>query len=100
MYIRLSRATFDPAKFAEINAMLLHSQESLIPAIKALPGSLNYYAGIDQASGTMVNISTWETAEHAQAMASLAAMQALREPFIRMGIQFEPIITYEILWAI
>jgi hypothetical protein len=42
----------------------------------------------------------WDTGEHAQAMASLPEMLALRESFDPLGVRFEPIVNYEVLWRV
>jgi len=41
--IRVSRGTFDPARFAEVDRMTRETGKYLIPAIKELPGLLNYF---------------------------------------------------------
>jgi hypothetical protein len=73
----------------------------LVPAIKRLPGCQGYFAATDAASATMVNISLWDSLEHAQAMGSLPEMAELAREFITMGAEFErPIINYQPLWQL
>jgi hypothetical protein len=73
----------------------------LVPAIKRLPGCRGYFAATDGASATMVNVSLWDSLEHAHAMASLPEMAALAREFIAMGAEFErPIINYQPLWQL
>ena len=36
--VRVSRATFDPSRFAEVDAMDAKTSEYLIPAVTQLPG--------------------------------------------------------------
>lgn len=98
--VRISRGRFDPVQGAEIDQLLRTSGETLIPAIRHLAGNLHYYAGIDHASGTMINVSVWKTVEHAQQMATLAEMAAQAAVFRDKGVQFEPIINYETVWEI
>ena len=99
MVLRISRGKFAPGKFDEIAARLKQSGETLIPAIRQLPGVLDYYAAIDQASATMVNVSVWDTLAHAQQMSSLAPMLALAQEFQSAGVEFgRPIINYEMVW--
>jgi quinol monooxygenase YgiN len=75
--------------------------KKLIPAIKALPGCLSYYAATDETSSTMVNVSIWDTLEHAQAMATLGEMSALAKEFVALGAEFErPIVNYPALWQV
>ena len=49
----------------------------------------------------MVNVSVWDTIEHAQSMATLAEMSALAKEFIELGVEFErPITNYPVLWQV
>lgn len=101
MIVRISRGTFEPARYDEVAELLNASQAQLIPAITALPGNFSFYAGIDRTSNSMVNVSVWETIEHAKQMDSLAPMLALAGEFQKVGVQFErPIINYETIWTI
>jgi quinol monooxygenase YgiN len=101
MYVRISKGRYRPELHAEVTARLEASAHSLVPAITALPGCRAYYAGSDEASCTMVNVSVWDTLEHAQAMASLAEMGALAKAFTALGVEFErPIVNYPVLWQL
>jgi quinol monooxygenase YgiN len=101
MVVRISRGSYPPALHADITARLAESARALVPAITALEGCVSYYAGTDEGSSTMVNVSVWDTLAHAQAMAALAPMLALAQEFIALGVQFErPIINYPALWQI
>ncbi len=49
----------------------------------------------------MINVSVWDTLEHAQAMATLPEMTALGKEFTALGAEFErPIVNYSSLWQI
>jgi quinol monooxygenase YgiN len=99
--LRLSRGSFPPEKYQTVRDRLATAQSSLLPAIRALRGCLHYWAGIDRASNTMVNISVWASIEDARQMESLAPMLALAQEFTSLGVQFErPITNYESLWEI
>jgi quinol monooxygenase YgiN len=100
MIVRISRGRFDPANVDIVAATLTSAQTQLIPAIQRLAGLLHYYAGIDRTSAIMVNVSIWDSLEHAQQMSALAPMLALREQFETLGVQFDPILNYETLWQI
>ena len=101
MYVRISKGRYAPDRHAEVTARLTASSEVLVPAIRALPGCLAYYAGSDQASSTMVNVSVWTTFENAQAMATLPEMTALAKEFMSLGVEFErPIVNYPVLWQV
>ena len=99
--VRLSRGAFPPERYDAVRARLAAAQATLVPAIRALPGCLHYYAAIDRDSGSMVNVSVWRSLADAQQMQTLAPMLALAEEFAREGVVFErPIVNYETLWAI
>ncbi len=101
MFIRISKGSYEPTLHGEVTARLDGSASSLVPAIRALPGCLSYYVGTDRASSTMVNVSIWETLEHALAMDSLPQMAALAKEFIALGVAFErPIVNYPVLWQL
>jgi quinol monooxygenase YgiN len=99
MIVRISKGSYPPSRHAEFTARMAEAGAILLPAIKKLPGCLSYYAATDEASSTMVNVSVWDTLEHAQAMATLPEMGALAKEFIALGAEFErPIINYPALW--
>ena len=101
MVVRISRGRYKPKLHNEVTARLNESAASLAPAIQAMPGCLSYYAGSDESSNTMVNVSVWDTLEHAQAMSSLPEMAALAREFLALGVEFErPITNYPVLWSL
>ena len=101
MFVRISKGRYKPELHAEVTRRLAESASSLVPAIRAMPGCLAYYAGSDEASATMVNVSVWDSLEHAQAMAALPEMSALAKEFVALGVEFErPIINYPALWSL
>ena len=66
-----------------------------MPAIRALPRVLGYFVGSDAGSATIVNVSVWDTREHANAMSTLASVLALAVEFVALGVTFEhPIINF------
>ena len=80
---------------------LAASAKTLVPAIRALAGCLSYYVSTDEASSTMINVSVWDSTEHANAMAGLAPMLALAKEFVELGVEFErPIVNYPVLWQL
>ena len=101
MFVRISKGRYKPELHAEVTARLDASSRSLVPAITTMPCCLSYYVGSEAASCTMVNVSVWDTLEHAQAMASLPEMAALATDFIAIGVEFErPIVNYPVLWQL
>jgi quinol monooxygenase YgiN len=101
MFVRISKGRYRPELHTEVTVRLKQSAVTLVPAIKALPGCLSYYAGSDETSNTMINVSVWDSVEHAQAMGSLPEMAALAKEFIALGVEFErPIVNYPVLWSL
>jgi quinol monooxygenase YgiN len=99
--VRISLGRFDPDKYETIRRMLDESQQSLIPAIRALKGNLAYYVGIDRENSAMTNVSLWATRADAQQMASLQAMLDLAKTCIEAGVRFErPITNHETICTV
>ena len=99
--VRISKGRYAAERHAEVTARLDASAKTLVPAIRELPGCISYYVGSDAASATMVNVSVWDTLEHATAMSTLAPMVALAREFIELGVEFErPIVNYPALWQL
>ncbi|MDH6133131.1 hypothetical protein P3T37_002525 [Kitasatospora sp. MAA4] len=98
--VRVSRGTFDPSRFDEVDAMNTRTSEYLIPAIKRLPGLIHYYAGVSP-EGSAVNISVWESDEHAAQMGQLKEMVVdARGESEAAGVTFAPIVNYPVNWTI
>jgi hypothetical protein len=97
---RVSRGSFDPSRFAEIDALATKQAEYLVPAIKQLPGLIHWYVGVSP-DGTMVNISVWDSEEHAAQMSQLREMVVIaRGEMDEVGVTFAPIVNYPISWTI
>src|ERR1039457_6198904 len=98
--VRVSRGNFEPARFAEVQAMTVATGRYLIPAIKQLPGLISYYAGAFPA-GSFVHVSIWESDEHAQQMGRLKEMIVdARADAEKAGVTFIPIVNYPVDWSI
>lgn len=98
--VRISRGSFPPEKYEEIERMLDAARGTLVPAIQQLAGCLHFFAAIDRESSSMVNVSVWRSLADAQQMQTLAPMLALAEQFTREGVRFErPVVNYRTLWA-
>lgn len=96
--IRVSRAEFDPARFAEVDRMTRDTGTYLIPAIKRLSGVAGYFAGASP-TGSMVHVSLWDSDAHAQQMGSLKEMIVdARQEAEAVGCRFNPIVNYAISW--
>ena len=98
--VRVSRGTFDPGRFAEVDAMNKKVSEYLIPAIKRLPGLIHYYAGVSP-EGSIVAVSVWDSDEHATQLNQLKEMIVdARGEAEAVGVAFTPILDYPIGWTI
>lgn len=98
--VRVSRGSFDPGRFAEVDAVNKKVSEYLIPAITQLPGLIHWYAGVSQ-EGSIVNISVWDSDEHAAQMSRLTEMTVTaRGEMEAVGVTFIPIVNYPVDWTI
>jgi hypothetical protein len=98
--VRVSRATFDPSRFAEVDAMNTKTSKYLIPAIKRLPGLVHFYAGVSP-EGSAVQVSVWDSGEQAAQLDRLTEMTVdARGEAEAVGVTFTPIVTYPVNWTI
>ena len=98
--VRVSPGNFDPSLYAEIDALATKQAEYLVPAITQLPGLLRWYTGVSP-DGSIVNISIWDTDEHAAQMGRLKEMAVVaRGEMEAIGVAFKPIVNYPIIWTI
>jgi hypothetical protein len=64
-------------------------------------GFVSYWAGADEATSSLTNISIWRTLDDAKQMDSFQSMLDLGKRFAEQGARFErPIMNYTTLWAI
>jgi hypothetical protein len=72
----------------------------LAPAIAPLEGLLGYYAGTS-VEGSLVDVSLWDTDEHANQMSHLKEMVVDARPVgVAAGITFIPIVNYPLSWHV
>jgi hypothetical protein len=102
--VRVSRVTFDPRLIAEVQAADKKTSEYLIPAIQQLPGLIHWFAGVSP-EGSFVQISVWDSHEHAVQMDNLKEMFVdARADFRAVGVEFTPehatIVNYPMTWTL
>ncbi len=98
--VRVSRGSFNPSRYREIERMVLDTGKYLIPKIKELQGLNAYFAGASPA-GSLVHVSLWESNTHADQMGQLKEMIVdARQDAEALGVQFIPIVNYPISWQI
>jgi len=99
-FVRVSRATFDPGRFADVDAMNMTTSEYLIPAVRRQPGLLHFYSGVSP-EGSIVQISVWDSREHAVQLDHLKEMVVdARAEAEAAGVTFHPIVNYPVNWTI
>jgi len=97
--VRVSRASFDPGRFAEVDAASKKTSQYIIPAVRRLPGLLRFYAGVSP-KGSIVQVSVWGTDEHAAQLDRLKEMVVDgRRDMEAVGVTFTPIFNYPIDWT-
>jgi hypothetical protein len=98
--VRVSRGSFGPSRFAEVDAVNRKVSEYLIPAITRLPGLIHWYAGVSP-EGSIMNVSVWDSDEHAAQMGRLKEMTVdARGEMEAVGVTFTPIVNYPVNWTI
>ncbi len=97
--VRVSRASFDPGRFAEVDAMSRKTAEYIVPALRRLPGLIHFYAGVSP-KGSIVQVSVWDTDAHAAQLDRLKEMVVDgRRDMEAVGVSFTPIVNYPIDWT-
>jgi hypothetical protein len=98
--VRVSAGRFDPGRFAEVDAVNTKVSGYLVPAIGRLPGLIHWYAGVSPA-GSIVNVSVWDSDEHAAQMGQLKEMTVdARGEMEAVGVTFRPIVNHPVNWTI
>ena len=98
--VRISRGRFRPEQFEAVEEALASGAESLVAAVRALPGLLHYYAGVDRVTSGVVNVSFWKDLASAKQMDGLRAMQVQREIFLGLGVEFDQIANFTRVWEL
>lgn len=100
MFVRISTGHFEASLCDEIDRTLREGGDRLVPHIRKLAGCVHYYAAINREANTIVNVSVWDSLEHAEQMATLKAMQEEGVLIRSKGVRFDPIVNYESVWTI
>ncbi len=91
MYIRVTRARFDPHRYDEVMEII----RDVITAFRQQPGFLSYYTAVDHDNRTAINVSTWDTDEHSRVSRSVLGDAVPR--LQASGFQLEAPEFYEIV---
>ena len=99
--IRVSILRCQPEKFLEFRQMMIEADSVLRPGIEAMTGLIALYAGADEATSSLTNVSIWETLENARQLDTFQPMLNLGKTFVEKGVTFErPIMNYATLWQL
>ncbi|WP_456716515.1 hypothetical protein [Bradyrhizobium sp. USDA 4353] len=81
--------------------MMIEADPILRPGIEAMSGLLAYYAGADEATSSLSNVSVWTDLAAAKQMDTFRPMIELGQKFAAAGAVFErPIMNYATLWQL
>lgn len=99
--VRVSIIRCAPDKFAEIRQMMSEAEKVLRPGIEPMRGLLAFYAGADEATSSLTNVSVWTDLAAAKQVDTFQPMLDLGKEFVAKGATFErPIMNYATLWQL
>jgi hypothetical protein len=99
--IRVSILRCQPEKFLELRQMMIEADAVLRPGIEAMTGLIDFYAGADEATSSLSNVSIWQTLENAKQLDTYQPMLDSGKAFVERGATFErPIMNYATLWQL
>ena len=89
MHMRVGRSRVDPARIDEDSTLT----QDIIAAFRQLPGFQSLTFGVDRATGRSVNVSTYDTEEHARWTPTRSDLNARIQA---VGLQMEPPEIFEV----
>ena len=99
--VRVSILRCAPDQFAKFERMMAEAEAVLAAGIRAMRGCRAYFAGADQATSSLTNVSLWDTIEDARQMDRFQPMLELGKRFAAEGATFErPVMNYATLWQL
>ena len=99
--VRVSIIRCAPERFAEIRQMMIEADKVLRSGIESMRGLLEFYAGADEATSSLTNVSTWVDLDAAKQLDRFQPMLDLGKEFVAKGATFErPIMNYATLWQL
>ena len=97
--VRVSIIRCAPDKFAELRQMMIEVEKALRPGIERMPGLLSFYAGADETTSSLTNVSLWVDLNSAKQLDRYQPMLDSGKEFVAKGATFErPIMNYTTLW--
>lgn len=99
--VRVSILRCEPEQFETLKEKMVEAESVLAPGIRRMKGLIAYFAGADEASSSLTNVSIWESESDARQMERFQPMLDLGKSFAEAGARFErPIMNYQRLWTI
>jgi hypothetical protein len=99
--VRVSVLRCKPDEFAELRTMMSDAQEVLESGIRKMNGLIHFYAGADEATSSLTNVSIWRSLADAKQLDTFQPMLNLGKEFTAKGAIFErPIMNHAGLWEI
>ena len=99
--VRVSILRCKPEAFTELRAMMTAALAPLEPGISKMHGLLHFYAGADETTMSLINVSVWTSLEEAKQLDSFQPMLDLGREFVAKGAIFErPIMNHTTLWEL
>jgi hypothetical protein len=81
--------------------MMIETEKVLRPGIEAMRGLLTFYAGADEMTSSLTNVSVWADLDAARQLDHFQPMLDLGKQFVANGATFErPIMNYATLWQL
>ncbi len=97
--VRVSILRVAPDKFDMFVGLMNEAEAVLTPGIRAMPGFQGFSAGADAATSSLINISHWDSVEHAKQLDHYEPMLALGRRYVELGAEFvRPVMNYAGLW--
>jgi len=99
--VRVSILRCAPDRFDEVRQMMIEDERVLGPGIETMRGFLAFYAGADEATSSLTNVSLWVDLDAAQQLDRYQPMLDAAKRYLAKGVTFErPIMNYTTLWQL
>jgi hypothetical protein len=97
--VRVSIIRCAPDRFAELRQLMIEVEKELRPGIEPMRGLLAFYAGADETTSSLTNVSVWVDLDAAKQLDHFQPMLDAGKQFVAKGAVFErPIMNYMTLW--
>ena len=97
--VRVSILRCEASQFEMFKGLMAEAELTLAAGIKAMRGCRVYFAGADEATSSLSNVSLWDLLDDARQMERYQPMLDLGRRFAELGARFErPIMNYSTLW--